>query len=153
VESVAGTWSGARTALRNELNGLAITSPVNETLTVHEHQPDTTLTTPYAYIVAPARTVTRAAGGQRITEPAPKVRVLLEDAAVTNGYQELAERHDAWIDKLVDALDDALTLNGNADLFEGQEFSELSLYEPENLYGFEMTVTGLRISETKTFTP
>lgn len=150
---MTGTWAGVRAAIRTELNGLSINSPVIESLTAYEHQPDTTQTTPYAYVVAPARTVTRAAGGQRVTEPTPRVRVLLEADTIPNGYEALAQRHDAWIDAIVDGFDDALTLNGNADVLLSQEFSELALYQPENLYGFEMTLSGVRISETKTFAP
>lgn len=155
---MAGTWPTARAAIKTHMHGVAIVSPIAETLTTWEWPPPGAPGAdayPYAYIVPPERIIGRGIGGevgQRQTDiPEVLIPVVLSPADLHQNRELLGQRCDAWMEALADAFDDALSLDTNADWIGTQTFSPLGpiLYEG-NRWGFEMRLE-VHLSETKTF--
>lgn len=152
---MAGTWPTARAALKAQVHGVqwTATGHEQETLPCFEYPVARQKSYPYAYIIPPGRTVRRGVGRWRTVTLSPRVRVLLGGLGATSDIEAIAQRMEAAIVALTDALDDAVQLDGNADHFQAQSFSALASFEEDQAWGFEMTLDDLRVSETKTFTP
>ena len=150
---MAGTWAIARAALKNQLNGVTWTASghVAETLVCHEWPQIRQQKYPYAYIVPPSRTVRRGAGEQRVSLLSPSVRIVLGGQSAIDSPEKLVTRMEAAVAALIDALDDAVTLDGTVDVFAGQSFSGLTLFDEDQAWGFELTIEDVRITEVKTF--
>lgn len=150
---MAGTLAGARAAVKSHVNLLTISTPVAETLICHDLPPDTLQRRyPYAYLVPPPRRIEREPGGLRITH-ADSFEVVVALAPVgATGRKKLAERYESWVDALIDAFDDALTLDGSADFMASQSFTTVSAIDLEGGYawGFVMTL-GIGLSEAVTY--
>ena len=107
---------------------------------------------PYAWILPPERVVTREPGMQRHTDIDEVVVVVVLAGPDGGGDRELlGKRHEAWVDALSDAFDDALSLDQNADWIGAQIFGpEQPIQFEGNRWGFEMRLA-VHLSETKTF--
>ena len=148
---MSGTWPLARAGIKTVIHGLTVTSPWAETLTAFEYPtPGVQMgSLPYAIIIPASRTVRRLPSSTRETVVDVRVRVFLSGPDGVTG-EDLARRYDAWADRLVLAFDAAIALDGNADIFLEQRFDGLAYYEPEKLWGFEMELGGVRITEVIT---
>ena len=150
---MTGTWPTARANIVTQLNALtadAGAAYASETLTALEFPPAAVQTSilPYCYIIPPGRDATRRPGRQRVTAfDAVQVRFILGGQG--SNVEAIATRMEAWIEAILDAFDDAVGLDGTADVLQSQGFSGLQTFENEG-WGFEMSL-GLRLSETKTF--
>lgn len=153
------TWATARAELVSILNGAQVSvtlsgQAVTDTLTALEYPPRARQgpdTLPLAFVIPPARRVTRGANSVRIVEiEGVKVRVLLHDSDA----EYAAQRMEAWVGKLSDLIGNNIALNGQLQgAIESQEFSEFSLFGPQGgpPYGFEM-VLGLPVAIVETET-
>lgn len=156
---MSGTWATARAAIKNQINGVTFdlgAGFATETLTAYEFAPpgrQSPGTYPYAFLMPAEQRVTREPGMQRITTVDAVVRVMLATPANGNSNAEvLQRRYDACVEALKNAFDDAVALDGNADIFLDQSFSGLEPYDDIDLgWGFEMTLGTVAISETKAF--
>ncbi len=152
---MSGTWPTARAAIVAQLDGLAFDAGgayEAETLTMLEYPPASVQASilPYAYVIPPARHINRNPGAERETVfDAIRVRILLGSL---DDLERSATRMEALAEALADAFDDAVALDGTVDVLLSQELGELAIQQPENMWGFDMTL-GVSLSEVKTFSP
>lgn len=154
---MSGTWPTARAAIKNQCNGVTWdlgASHDTATLTAYEYAAagrQDAVNWPYAFIMPTEQRVRREPGGQRITDIDAVVRVMIAPKGQSGSMEYLQTQYDAAVESLKDALDDGVALDGNADIFDEQSFGGLSLYDDlDEGWGFEMTIDGIQISETKT---
>lgn len=155
---MSGTWAAARAALAAQLNGVTFDLGADyaaETLKAYENAAagrQDAVNWPYAFIMPGEQRVTREPGGQRLSEIDAVVRVMLAPLGQSDSMEVIQQRYDGWVEALKDALDDAVALDGTSDIFLAQVFSGLAKYDDLDAgWGFEMTIEGIQISETKTF--
>lgn len=155
---MSGTWLLARAAIVAQLNGVtadAGTDYVTETLAAYEWAPGGRQPAdlfPYAFILPSTFTVGRGPGSSRELTLDVEVRVMLGPMAASESMEVLQKRYDAWVVALMDAWDDAATIDGAADISVEQIFSGLALFSDiERGWGFGMTFLNVHISEEKTF--
>ena len=152
---MAGTWPLARANIVTQLDGITFDAGAgyaSETLTALEYPPSSVQDSilPYCYVQPPSRSIRRMPGGLRYTDfDAVTVRVIL--GGVGTALEDAAKRMEVAVEACANAFDDAVNLDGNADVVTDQQFSGLLLFDGEG-YGFEMTLV-LRVSEIKTFGP
>ena len=148
---MSGTWPLARAGIKTIIHGLTVSSPWAETLTAYEYPPAGVQlgSLPYAFIIPASRTVRRLPSSTRETMLEVRVRVMLSGPDGVSA-DDLSMRYDAWADRLVTAFDTAIALDGNADVVLEQSFDGLAYFEPERLWGFEMTLGSVRITEVIT---
>lgn len=157
---MSGTWPTARAAIKAQLNGVTWdlgASYDTATLTAFEYAVpgrQDAVNWPYAFVMPAEQRVRREPGGQRLTDIDAVVRVMLAPKGQSESMEYLQTQYDAAVEALKDALDDGVALDGTADIFLEQVFGGLVMYVPGDLdegWGFEMTLAGIQISETKTF--
>lgn len=155
---MSGTWPTFRAALKAQLDGSTVTAPNAETLKAFEYPPgrQTNAVFPYAFVIPTGETVTRESGGDRVTTKDVRVRVLLAPAGSAeggSGMEDLAKRYDSWKESLKNALDDAVGMDGTADIYAlEQTFGDLAFFDDMDTgWGFEMGLGTMQLSETKTF--
>lgn len=134
------TYAAARTELQSILQGATarITDGELETLTALEVPPASTPLTgyPYAVIHSPRRVIEHPPM-MRHTVAFMRVEILL--GPYTN-HSVLSQRVDAWVEALAALSDVSLSLNQEASIADGWEFSELRespVYE--GVWGFDVT--------------
>lgn len=157
---MSGTWPTARAAIKAQLDGLTFTLDADfetETLTAFEFAVPGRQDAgnwPYCFVMPSPPTVERGPGRVRYETRDVRVRVMLAPQGQSDDLETLQRRYDGWIDVLVAAFDDAVKLDGNADVFLSQEFTGLTLYDDlDTGWGMELTLEGLRISKVKVFEP
>lgn len=155
---MSGTWPTYRAALKARLNGLTITSPNSETLTAFEYPVGRQLVAawPYAFVVPTGESITRESGGDRVMTKDVRVRIMIATAGSAeggSGMEDLTKRYDAWKESLKDALDAGVGMDGTADIYAlVQEFGDLAAFDDMDTgWGFEMTLEGAQLSESKMF--
>jgi hypothetical protein len=155
---MSGTWPTARAAIKNQLNGVtadAGASFKSETLTAFEYAPAGRQPAdlwPYCFIIPAEVQVNRYPGQMRELIIDVQVRMMLAPDGEGYDMNALQQRYDAWWVALLDAWDDAATIDGTADISVQQSFSGLAQYaDIDNGWGFDMTLGSVRISEVKTF--
>jgi len=154
---MAGTWPTARAAIKAQLHGVTWTPAgfATSELTAFEYAVpgrQDAVNWPYAFIMPTEQRVRREPGGQRMTDIDAVVRVMLAPAGQSDNIESLQTQYDAAVEALKDALDDGVALDGTADIFLEQVFAGLVLFDDiDKGWGFEMTLEGIQISETKTF--
>lgn len=155
---MSGTWPTARAAIKTHLDGVSWDAGApfdSEILRAYEFATAGRQDAggwPYAFLLPFEQRVRREPGSQRITSGDPVVRVMLSPRGQSDSMEALQTRFDAAVEALKDAFDDAVALDGNADIFLEQVFTGLTLYEDlDEGWGFEMTLEGMELSETKTF--
>lgn len=157
---MTGTWALARAALKAQLNGVTISSPHAETLTALEYAPggrQDVLTFPYCFPAPNGHTETRETGGERVGRKDVVVRVMLSPRGGVEGgegMETLHKRYDAWCVALGDALDDAVTMDGTADIYAlEQEYGPLWPFDDIDAgWGFDLSLGQMQWSGAKTFT-
>ncbi len=155
---MSGTWPTARAAIVAHLNGVtadAGASYATETLSAYEWAPGGRQPAdkfPYCFITPAEITVSRGPGSYREIAIDVRVRFMLAPRGQSDDMNMLQQRYDAWVVALMDAWDDAATIDGTADISVEQSFGGLALFEDiDNGWGFDMTLGNVRISEVKTF--
>lgn len=153
---MSGTWPLARAAVKAKIDGAQVTvsGHAQETLDALEYAPGGRQDVnewPYAFLLPAGRNYRHEPGMQRLIGGSIAVRVMLAPKGNFGSMESLHQRYDAWVDKLADLFDDALQLDGTCDSWEEQEFGGLAFFDAAEVgWGFDMTFTGLVISETKT---
>ncbi len=133
------TWPTARTALKNALDGLTISSPNAETLSAYEfptpgHVEQDEL--PLAFVLPSARRIERMPTNWQKTHMDARVRFLL---GVNDDIEEISIRAESWIEKLITTFDSRVKLDNTVDIVGEQTFTGLEFYdEHSGLWGFEM---------------
>jgi hypothetical protein len=148
---MSGTWPLARAQIKTIIHGLTVTSPWAETLSAYEYPTAGTQlgSLPYAIIIPASRSVRRLPSSTRETLVDVRVRVYLAGPDGVTA-EDLATRYDAWVDRLVLAFDSAIALDGMADIVLEQRFGGLEYFETEKLWGLEMELGDVRITEVIT---
>ncbi len=156
---MAGSWAAFRAALKAQLNGVTIDLGASydaETMTALEYAAagrQDAGNWPYCFILPRGRRVSREAGGDRVSTVEAAVRVMLAPRGSSENIEYLQQRYDAWCDALADALDDAVAMDGSADIAAHEQLmGPLELYDDlDDGWGFEMTLPAVKYSEAKTF--
>lgn len=155
---MSGTWPLARAAIAAQLNGVtadAGSDYVTETLAAYEWAPGGRQPAdlfPYAFILPTTFLVGRGMGKDRKISADVEVRVMLGPMAASESMEVLQKRYDAWVVSLMDAWDDAATLDGTADISVEQAFGGLAQFSDiERGWGFDMTLLNVVITEEKAF--
>lgn len=155
---MSGTWPTARAAIKAQLDGLTFTLGADfeaETLTAFEFAVPGRQDAgnwPYCFVMPSPPVVERGPGRVRYETRDVRVRVMLAPQGQSDDLETLQRRYDGWIDVLVAAFDDAVKLDGNADVFLSQEFTDLALYDDvDKGWGFEMSLGQMRTSAVVTF--
>ena len=153
---MAGTWPTARAAIKTHLDGLTSdlgASFGTETLTAFEWAVpgrQDVANWPYAFIRDSQRRTAPVAGSARVTQADPIVRVMLAPHSYDGNMETLQRRYDAWVEVIFGAFDDAVTLDGTADVWLEWAVGDITLFDDlDSGWGFELTMTGLRITEVK----
>lgn len=147
-DTIAGGTSMAAAAVNGTPSGVP-----GETLQAYEWAPGRQAIGrfPYAFPVPVEVAANRYPGQMRELLIDVGVRVMLSGIG-EDDMERLHQRYDAWWTALLDAWDDAATLDGAADISVQQGFSGLLQYEDiERGWGFDMTLGAVRITEVKTF--
>lgn len=155
---MSGTWPTARAAIVAQLNGVTADAGATfatETLRAFEFAPPGAQPAdlfPYAFILPAELQVGRGPGSYRELTIDVVVRVMLAPRGQSDDMNALQQRYDAWTVALMDAWDDAATIDGTADISVEQSFGGLvDVVDVERAWAFDMTLGQVHISEVKTF--
>lgn len=114
-------WLTARAEIAAILTGVAITSPINETIhRVYETPPKQASDYPCVIIIGTAKAAPERAMALRDREYTARLRLVVQDADINRA----ADIIDALQEAIIDAFDQNVTLNGNVSNLIGPSWLE-----------------------------
>jgi hypothetical protein len=144
------TWATVRAALVTALEGVAITSPIAETMKkVHATPPGTLQDFPCFVIYPPAREVVRRPGGWRVTHETVRCDCFINDS----DRDRATDLADAYAEAAIDTIDGVLRFGGTDRRIISQRFEEVSplSYGGVTYVGFTMLLL-IELEKSVTYT-